>query len=281
MLPSDLGLWDNAVDETCFLMKENTMTQRQWMERLLEAGNTNTPVESLESVFGGIDLDEAYTVQDLMIAERLKAGEMIIGWKVGATSQAVMEQLNISEPVYGCMTSASVHPPHRPVRASGFCRMAIEGEIAFVMGEDLRGPGIAPADVLSATGGIMGAVELVDCRIKGWKPTIAEIIADNALHAGVILGPTRMPAAGLNLRKEGVMLKKNGSVLADACGSEALGDPLNVVTWLVNKLADFGHGLGKGDIILTGSLTKYFFVAPGDELEVSFSNLGQIQFTVV
>jgi len=280
MLPQDIGLWDNPIDETGFHRKGNEMTQQQWIDRLRKARETGQPADSLESTFGPLTIEEAYAVQEMLIAERLTAGERIIGWKVGATSQAVMEQLNIHEPVYGCMTSSSVHRAKNPVIGSAFCRVAVEGEIAFVMGDSLSGPGVTPSDVLSATSGIMGAVELVDCRIKGWKATIAEIVADNALHAGLILGPTRVPVAELDLQKERVTLQKNGNVLAEAYGYEALGDPLNVVTWLVNKLAIFDHHLREGDLILTGSLTKYFFVSAGDAVDVSFSNLGRIQFSV-
>jgi len=77
-----------------------------------------------------------------------------------------------------------------------------------------------------------------------------------------------------------VILKRNGQLLASACGIEALGNPLNVVTWLANKLADVDHEIREGEIILTGSLTKYFFVSPGDSVQVSFTHLGTVHFTV-
>lgn len=256
------------------------MIQQQWYQRLVEARDTVRPVDSLQATFGALTIEQAYGVQDRMIADRLRSGERIIGWKVGATSQAIMEQLGIDEPIYGCITSSSVRANTAPVKASAFCRLAVEGEIAFVMNKKLRGPGISPADVLGATAGIMGAVELVDCRIKGWKPTIAEAIADNALHAGLILGAAMVPTTGLDLQTEGVILKKNGRLLASACGIEALDHPLNVITWLANKLAQYDHEIREGEVILTGSLTEYFPVSPGDALEVRFSHLGAIQFSV-
>ena len=256
------------------------MSQQQWYRQLTTAREKIEPVDSLETTLGSLAIEEAYGVQERMIADRLKDGERVIGWKVGATSQAIMEQLGIKEPVYGCMTSSSLYSTVAPVKASAFCRLAVEGEIAFVMNKKLRGPGITPADVLTATAGIMGAVELVDCRIRGWKPTIAEAVADNSMHAGLILGTRLLPASGLDLQTEGVILKKNGRLLASACGIEALGNPLNVVTWLANKLAHFDHEIREGEIILTGSLTKYFFVAAGDTVEVSFSRLGTIGFEV-
>ena len=185
------------------------MVQERWYQQLVEAGRKIEPVESLESTLGRLSVEEAYGVQDRIVADRLKEGERIIGWKVGATSLAVMEKLGINEPVFGCMTSSSVHSAHEPVKASAFCRLAVEGEIAFVMNKKLRGPGVTTADVLTAAAGVMGAVELVDCRVKAWKPTIAEAIADNSMHAGLILGSALLPPASLDLQTEGVVLKKN------------------------------------------------------------------------
>jgi len=52
------------------------------------------------------------------------------------------------------------------------------------------------------------------------------------------------------------------------------------VTWLANKLPQFDQQLHAGEIVLTGSLTKFFFVEPGDVLDISFSNLGTIQFAI-
>ena len=256
------------------------MVQEQWYRQLVEAKQGAKPADSLESTVGSLSIEEAYRVQDRIITDRLKDGERIIGWKVGATSQAIMDQLGINEPVYGCMTSSSTHMSNTPVKSAAFCRLAVEGEIAFVMNKRLRGPGVTPSDVLTATAGIMGAVELVDCRTKGWKPTIAEAVADNSLHAGLILGATMLPVSGLNLQTEGVILTQNGRLVSSACGIEALGNPLNVVTWLANKLAHFDHEIREGEIILTGSLGEYFFVSPGDFVQAAFSHLGSVDFAV-
>ncbi|MCG6877878.1 MAG: hypothetical protein LJE96_01780 [Deltaproteobacteria bacterium] len=75
-------------------------------------------------------------------------------------------------------------------------------------------------------------------------------------------------------------MRRKGEILASACGAEALGDPLNVMVWLVNKLGALGKGLSAGAIVSTGSLTKFYFVEPGDVFDVSFSNLGQIHFSI-
>ncbi len=261
-------------------MQNKKLIKQTWYHNLLKAKEEAKSIASISSTLGDLSIEEAYDVQAMLVEDRISKGERIIGWKVGATSYAVMNQLKINEPIFGCITSSSDYPLSREVKASDFCRLAVEGEIAFVVTKNLRGPGITNADVIMATAGIMGAVELVDCRIKGWKPNISEAIADNSLHAGIILGSFIKPLASFDLSHEGVILRKNNRLLSSACGVEALGDPVNVVTWLANKLTESGREIRAGQVILTGSLTEFFFVAPGDVMDVSFSNLGRIQFAI-
>lgn len=261
-------------------MESSYEIKRQWCNALLKAREEVAPADPLSSLSGDLTIDEAYEVQEMVVKERLEKGERVIGWKIGATSRAVMDQLAINEPILGCMTSESEYSFLQEVKASHFCKLAVEGEIAFIMGKALKDPGVTRTDVIQATAGIMGAVELVDCRIKDWQTTTSEAIADNALHAGIILGNVMKPLSGFDLIHEGIVLCRNGQLLASACGVEALGNPLNVVMWLANKLVEFGKGLNEGDVVSTGSLTTFFFVDPGDVIDVSFSNLGRIQFRV-
>ena len=258
--------------------KEEIKTQ--WFKTLLKANEEHIAIAPLSSTFGAISMEDAYDVQDMQIRRRLENDERIIGWKVGATSRAVMDQLEIKEPFLGCMTTKSEFSALEKVKVSHFCKLAVEGEIAFVMGKTLKGPEVTKSDVIQATAGIMGAVELVDCRLTDWQVTTAEAIADNALHAGIILGPFMKPLSGFDLIHEGVVMYRNGHLQASACGVEALGDPLNVMVWLANKLGTLGKELSAGAIVSTGSLTRFFFAEPGDVFDVSFSNLGRIHFSI-
>ncbi|MBW2102525.1 MAG: fumarylacetoacetate hydrolase family protein [Deltaproteobacteria bacterium] len=261
-------------------MGDSEATRQAWYEDLLRAHAGGPPADSPAARHGALNLEEAYAVQARLVDHKVRSGERVIGWKVGATSRRVMNQLEIKEPIFGCMTSGGVVCDPAEVRASGFQRLAVEGEIAVVMKQDLSGPGVTTADVVSAAAGIMAAVELVDCRIAGWSPTVEEAVADNAFHAGVVLGPYIKPLHGYDPALEGVIMRKNGMLLASACGVEAMGSPLHVVSWLADHLARFDRQIEKGDIILTGSLTEFFHVSAGDVLEISYSTLGSIRFPV-
>ena len=68
-------------------------------------------------------------------------------------------------------------------------------EIAFVMARDLAGPGVTTVDALTAIGGVLPAIEIVDSRIADWRVQLADTVADNASAGRVVLGSriTRPP----------------------------------------------------------------------------------------
>jgi 2-keto-4-pentenoate hydratase len=73
---------------------------------------------------------------------------------------------------------------------------------------------------------------------------------------------------------------KNGKVQATGTTAEVMGNPIHAVTWLINKLAAYGVGVKKGEIILSGSLTAAIPFAVGDVIEIIFDRLGPVSFYV-
>jgi 2-keto-4-pentenoate hydratase len=57
---------------------------------------------------------------------------------------------------------------------------------------------------------------------------------------------------------------------------EVLGDPLNVVAFIANKLADYGRCLRAGMIVMTGSAVDAVPVAPGSSVLAEFSRIGSV-----
>ena len=252
-----------------------------WVKALSQAYRTLKPIDSLSATFGDLSEEEAYEVQLRLLEERVKRGERLIGWKVGATNPVVQRSypFPVTEPTFGWMTDRGDYSGKDEISRSAFCNLRLEGEIDFVLNSPLKGPGVTNADVILATYGVMGAVELVGGRLKERK-ALADLVADNSSHAGIILGPFIKPIVNFDLRRESVIIYKNGHIEASGCGCEVLGDPVNVVRWLANKLAQFGRELAVGSIISTGSLTKVISLEPDDVMNISFATLGDIQFEV-
>lgn len=220
--------------------------------------------------------DEAYKIQIEGMRLRLADGCRIIGKKIGLTSQAMQHALGVFEPDYGYIADYMIELEDTPLSLSRLISPKIEPEIAFVLKEDLQGPGITTADVLRASAGIMPAIEIIDSRIKDWKIKIQDTIADGASIGRVVLGGKLTLLENLDMRCIGLVLEKNGEIISTAAGAAVLGNPANAVVWLANKLAKYNIFLKKGEIIMSGSFTSACSVLEGDNVRCCFDHLGSI-----
>ena len=70
----------------------------------------------------------------------------------------------------------------------------VEGEIAFILKKDLKGPNVTAVDVIQATDYVVPALEIVDSRVQDWKISLSDTVADNASSGLYVLGgkPTKL-----------------------------------------------------------------------------------------
>ena len=219
-------------------------------------------------------IEDAYAVQQRLIARRVSAGERVVGKKIGVTSQAVMQMLGVFQPDFGILLDGMVYNEGQPIEAKTLIQPKAEGEIAFVLKHDLMGPGVSAADVIAATEGVMACFEIVDSRIENWKIKIQDTVADNASCGVFVLGDRLVDPRDVDLGTCGMVLEKNGEIVATGAGAAALGHPANAVAWLANTLGRLGMGLKAGEVVLSGSLGIMVPVQAGDSLRVSIGGIG-------
>jgi 2-keto-4-pentenoate hydratase len=122
-------------------------------------------------------------------------------------------------------------------------------------------------------------IEVLDSRFRNYRFTMADVVADNTSAGRFVVG-TPVPPARIDLRLVGVVLEKNGEVVATASGAASLGHPAAAVAWLVRSLADDGDGLREGDVIISGGLTVAVPVAAGDVVVATIDRLGSLVLAV-
>lgn len=242
---------------------------------LYQALRAREPVAPLIEREPEMTLEDAYRISERMLARRLEAGERVIGKKIGVTSKAVMNMLNVHQPDFGYLTDRMVYANGDSIPVSReLIAPRAEGEIAFVLKRDLCGPGVTNAQVLAATECVMPCFEIVDSRIQDWRISIHDTVADNASCGAFVLGDTAISPRRLDLTTCGMVMEKNGEICATGAGAAALGSPVNCVAWLANTLGRFGIALKAGEVILSGSLVPLVPVTAGDYVHVSVGGLG-------
>jgi 2-oxopent-4-enoate/cis-2-oxohex-4-enoate hydratase len=244
-------------------------------DELYAALRERRTVPPLTSRVSGVTVDDSYGISLRLLERRLADGEKVIGKKIGVTSKAVQSMLGVYQPDFGYLTDAMQFEDgaEMPI-SSRLIQPRAEGEIAFLLKKDLRGPGVTPADVVAATDCIAACFEVVDSRIDGWKIKIEDTVADNASSGLFLLGKERVSPRDFDFVTCGMVVEKNGEVLSTGAGAAALGSPLICVAWLANTLGRYDIPLRAGEVVLSGSLVPLEPIKPGDAMRVLVGGLG-------
>ena len=225
----------------------------------------------------GIDIDDAYRISLRLLQRRQAQGERVIGKKIGVTSKPVQDMLGVHQPDFGFLTDRMQVKSGAviSIAGSGLIQPRAEGEIAFVLKKDLKGPGVNEDQVLDATDYVLPCFEIVDSRIEDWKIKIQDTVADNASCGVFVLGEDRVKPHALDLAAVKMDIHKNGAHIASGLGSAVQGHPATAVAWLANTLGAFGIPFLAGEIILSGSLAPLLPALPGDRFAMTLAGIGE------
>ncbi len=223
-----------------------------------------------------IDIDDAYHVSLRFLERRQTQGDKLVGKKIGVTSKPVQDMLGVHQPDFGFLLKSMQAADGSTVSLTQhkLIQPRAEGEIAFVLKKDLKGPGITKEQVLDATDYVLPCFEIVDSRIQDWKIKIQDTVADNASCGVFVLGKDRIAPRQLNLAAVKMEIRKNGTHAASGLGSAVQGHPAAAVAWLANTLGGFGIPFLAGEIILSGSLAPLLPALPGDRFEMTLEGIG-------
>ncbi len=227
------------------------------------------------------NLDErgAYEVQGLYVANLLKAGDEVVGYKAGLTSKPAQKKFGAKGPITGVLLKSMEHKGG-VVDTKGYQRCMLEVEIGYLLGKDVTGP-VTPETVKSYVAKVMPAVEVPDIPFASLKGLIpADLVAINVGARGYVLGKPVDPKA-VKVNAVTGKLVWNGKDLGKPVPARAaLGDQWKALAWTINNVRKHGGLVKKGMFIITGSLGPLRPGKPGSYKAVYTGGLGEIAFTV-
>lgn len=217
----------------------------------------------------GLQLSEAdaYRLQARVARLREQDGESVIGYKVGCTSREIQRQLGIDQPIGGRLFATEQHISPVSLSISDYDSLAIEGELAVQLAEDITDPRMANSDLIRSVGAIFPVIELHNYVFHSGAPSAAELIANNGMHAGFV-----MPAnvhTGLPEDEPGLTIAIDGRIMAEQKHTGAFEAVTRSLRWLAAELNRQGVPLHADQIVLTGSRAPLFPVATATTVTVS------------
>ena len=246
---------------------------------LLTAEEGRADREPLTGEWPGLDVATAYAVQDETLRRRLDRGEHLVGVKLGLTSRAKQQRMNVAAPLTAWLTDAMVLPAGAPVPQERLIHPRAEPEIVFIVRERLAGPGVTAAPALAAVSTVYGGVEVIDSRYRDFRFTLPDVVADNGSSGCFAVGPVGLPPAMLDLALEACLVEVDGQITDSATGAAVQGHPAEALALAANDLARRGHAIEPGWIVLTGGMTDAVPIPPGAKVAIHFTHLGSVQLS--
>lgn len=238
-------------------------------------------VTKITDEYPDMDWQDAYAIQYAIRARKLARGHKLSGLKMGLTSHAKMKQMGVEVPIFGFLMDYFAQPDGADIKLSELIHPKIEAEIAFVTKAPLAGPGCHIGNVLAATDFILPAVEVIDSRYRDFKFDLKSVVADNCSSSRYVTGGLSRGVGEVDLKTLGVVIEKNGQVVATAAGAAVLGHPAASVAMLANMLGERGEQIPAGSFIMTGGMTEAITVAAGDHIVARYQDLGQVAMKFV
>ena len=251
-------------------------------EELAEAERQCRQIEPISLRFPDITMAQAYRIQSEWVSRKIASGEKVVGYKVGLTSRAMQQAMNIDVPDYGVLLDSMEFANQAAIEAARFPDPRLEAEIAFVMKSSLGGSELSIDDVLDATDYVVAALELIAARSHrthpetGYTRKVFDTIADNAANAGIITGDVRIAPRSTDLRWCGAILSRNGIVEETGLAAGVLSHPAQGIVEVAKMFAEHDISFQPGQIILAGSFTRPVAVKPGDSITADYGPLGQV-----
>lgn len=252
-------------------------------EALFEAEKNRKQISPLTLSYPDMNMDDAYAVQRAWVDRKINEnGDKITGYKIGLTSRAMQQAMNIDTPDFGILLESMHFANNSTIKCSDFLDPRIEVELAFVMKDRLFGDDITVEQVMEATDYIVPSLELIAARshrvdpATGYTRKVFDTIADNAANAGYIEGDVRVKPGEIDLRWAGAILYLNGEVEETGLAAGVQDHPAKGICWVCKRFAPHGVALEPGQFVLAGSFTRPIPVKPGDHLRCDYGPLGEI-----
>jgi 2-keto-4-pentenoate hydratase len=223
---------------------------------------------------------EGYAIQALVHEHLEAAGKgALTGYKLGATTKAMMDLLGIPAPIVGGIVASGVHGDGASFKTADFQKHGVEVEVVVKLGKALE-PGGAPYDADKARDAVaeaMVGIEVINNRYGDPKAAGAPtLIADDVFQHAAVFGTPKKDWASLDLANAKGRVKVDGEVVAEGEGKGVMGHPLNALVWFANAAAERGVTVPAGFYVMTGSLVPPQWLPGPCAVEVEIDGLGKV-----
>jgi len=258
-----------------FIMHEITQKKLDlFANKILEDYDANNPGTIFKTNIK-LSNEDALLLQSKVTKLRIDRGEKIIGYKIGCVAKETQKKMGFTQPASGILWKDELFESGVVFNKKDYSNPAMEAEFGVKLNRDID-PNLVSFDyILKSIESIYPLIEIHNLVFSGEEPHGAELLATNALHAGVILGPETKIIN--NTKTTDLKLIYDNETIDMWTNKKWPYDMLSEIEWLVKEQLKINNILKKDDLILTGA---YGFPVPIDKktlIQVTSSEFGEVE----
>ena len=183
--------------------------------------------------------------------------------------------MGFTQPAWGNLWKKELYQNRVVLNKKDYSNPAMEAKFGITLNRNIDPKLVTPEYIIKSIESIYPLIEIHNLVFHGEAPHGSELLANNAIHAGIVLGPeNKLPKSDQVTDLKLIYDKK----IVDAWENKIWPkDMLSEIEWLVKEQSKINNILKKGDLILTGA---YGFPVPINEkklIEVTSSAFGNVQ----
>ena len=221
-----------------------------------------------------ISIEDAWRIQSAVTELRKKRGEEVAGYKIGCISKETQAIMGLDKPAWGRLWKNELHIDGVLLKKANYSNPAIEAEFGIILGRDLP-PNRTSFDYIEGSvQSIFPVIEIHNYIFNGDPPFGAELLTNNAIHAGVVMG--KLNEGDVSDRYTDLNLLFDNKKIDTWTQKKWPYDILSEVAWLVKELAKSELFVKKDDLILTGAFGPPIPINDANLIEVTSSLFGNV-----
>ena len=256
------------------MIKLNQKEINAYANTILNDYDSNNPSSIFKTKIK-LSNNEALLIQSKISKLRTDRGEEVMGYKIGCVSKDTQKKMGFTQPAWGTLWKSELYKSGVELNKKDYSNPAMEAEFGVKLNRDIDPKLVSFDYILNSIDSIYPLIEIHNLVFNGEEPYGAELLANNALHAGVILGPKNEFSKDQKITD--LKLIYDNKTIDTWTDKKWPFDMLSEVEWLVKEQAKINVILKKNDLILTGA---YGFPVPIDNktlIKVTSSEFGNVE----
>lgn len=230
----------------------------------------------------GLTKETASDIQKQVVYALSEDWGGIAGYKAAITNPAVQQKMGIEQPLLGIFLNKMLLKGPAIIKTSSTTHPFAEADLLVRVKSAAINDAKTDQEILASIDQVIPFIEVPDRLFSTDKPLTADMLTaiNTSARYGVMGEPIPMENIGnLNHCQVGIVYEDRSHLKTGACSS-LMGNPVNVIRWLRDRLLALNYPLKPGAYLSLGSLTSPIPIKKG-RLTAVYTGLGDQPHTTV